>query len=367
MRDILIISNSEDGGTSGILPYLNKDRYLFLNVDHIQKYKISISNKTTYLEDQNGKYNIKDFKTVLIRRLNPSKKSSLKEIYPNFERVNNILKVDPKIEINALEIAETVFQILQNKKYQNLNTNYFLLSLLNELKPNTRIISPLDKMKKADIKPIQLKEANSSGIRTPKTIFTNSLEEILSCFKKFGSKRLVIKYHSMFANSIFFSGENNYYVNFTARSITEEEFLKEHKNNLKNTLTIPMMVQEDLNQINGIKEARITVIGDKIMGFLQEVIGEKQKNLPSIKEYNNTVYSPLPKWFLKENIDRSYLNYAKKLGLLFYTADIFIHPDKKEHYLIETNTAGQYTMLTEEIKEVYPAAKTMAEFLMKKN
>jgi len=216
------------------------------------------------------------------------------------------------------------------------------------------IVSSLDaftfdtyhKIKRADEKPLQLKVAQSLGLRIPKSLVCNSPEAVWA-FKQDCSNGIVTKMMSSFA--IYEEGVEN--VVFT-NELTEDD-LKD----MDGLQLCPMTFQEKIEKK---VELRITIVGDEIFtAAIDSQVSDKAK-----LDWRRDGHDMLEDWVpyeLPDEVGQKLLKLMDYFKLNYGAIDVIVTPEE-EYVFLEINPAGEFFWL--EIYSQLSISETIAEVLL---
>jgi len=216
------------------------------------------------------------------------------------------------------------------------------------------IISSLDafifdayyKIKMADEKPLQLKIAQSLGLRIPKSLVCNSPEAVRA-FRQECPNGIVTKMMSSFA--IYEEGVEN--VVFT-NELTEENF-----EDMDGLQLCPMTFQEKIEKK---VELRVTIVGDKIFtAAIDSQVSDKAK-----LDWRRDGHDMLEDWIpyeLPDEVGQKLLKLMDAFRLNYGAIDVIVTPEE-EYVFLEINPVGEFFWL--EIYSKLPISETIAEVLL---
>jgi glutathione synthase/RimK-type ligase-like ATP-grasp enzyme len=196
----------------------------------------------------------------------------------------------------------------------------------------------------AENKITQLKLANEIGFKIPKTVISNSPEDVIA-FMEGREGDVVIKP----VKSGFIGGDEVLFTNV----LDKEAIVNEPGRIMK----IPSIYQENIKKKYDI---RVTIFGDKIypveihsQGSSQSRIDWRRSNDLNMQQREHT----LPK-----EIEQKCLKITKRLGLQFGAIDLIMTPEN-EYFFLEINPNGQWAWL--EQRTSYKLTEALIDLLLK--
>ncbi|REC49400.1 MvdC/MvdD family ATP grasp protein [Chryseobacterium pennipullorum] len=234
------------------------------------------------------------------------------------------------------ELDEDYEKIFQNE-YGSLRYN--LLTVLE----NVPWINPYENEKKVDgNKMFQLKIAGRNNLITPKTIFSNDNEEVVTFFYQYCHGKAIAKLHGVAAKTM--SGDH-----MISTMIIEEDSL-EH---LSDIAYCPMIFQPYIDKAY---ELRIVYIdGEFFTGKINN--SENADWRVANADYFWSAYD------LPEDIRLNLTAMMKEMGLYTGAIDMIRGTDGK-YYFLEVNPQGEWGMLQKELG--FPIAERIADNLIKR-
>jgi hypothetical protein len=184
------------------------------------------------------------------------------------------------------------------------------------------------RLEMADRKQLQLKVAKEVGLNIPKTLITNSHEEV----KRFAStcpSGIIAKMQSSFA--IYEDGQEK--VVFTNAIDAYDE-------SLSDLAYCPMTFQENIQKK---LELRVVVVGNKI--FTAAVDSQKtDETKTDWRKRGNELTRNWAPYVLPKDIEEKILNFMEYFKLNYGAIDIILTPDNK-YYFLEINPGGEFYWL----------------------
>lgn len=203
------------------------------------------------------------------------------------------------------------------------------------------------KIRKSEVKQLQLKFAEQQGLKIPKTLITNNPDEVREFYKSC-KNGIISKMQSSFA--IYENDEEN--VVFT------NELKKDDLKNLDDLIYCPMQFQEKIEKK---LELRVTVIGDKVFAAsIDSQISEKSK-IDWRKQGIEMVNDWKP-YILPEEIEIKLLKMMDFYKINYGAADFIITPED-EYYFLEINPTGEFFWL-EKSSPYFPLSSSIADVLL---
>ncbi len=186
-------------------------------------------------------------------------------------------------------------------------------------------INPLRATESAELKPWQLKKAQSLGFRVPKTLMTNDPDEVLVFLEECQGKIV----YKTFSQYVHLSGNGKWQGIYTTP--VERQHLLSRLGQIR---LAPCLFQEYVPKK---VELRVAVIGQEI--FTLEVDAQKSvKGKDDWRRYESgTVYR---QGQLPEEVAERIHELMADLGLVFGSIDIIVTPDN-EYVFLEINPMGQ--------------------------
>lgn len=307
---ILIVSNNNEKSTSDVIEWLLYYRVEFERINETNQIDINYNNKDNIIIKSNSKtIKFKDIKSFWYRR---GRFHSINKIYQN---------VDKYIANHELgewnKVNELLMLFLQMK---NGIGDFFV----NEINKN-----------------YVLHIASTVGLKTPKTLITNTKKDVITFFSK---ERIINK---TIANVLSFKEDKKFYTNKTV----------EIKTKSLSAQFYPSLFQELLE-----KKYELRVFYLKGMFFSCAIFSQNdEKTMIDFRNYdyqkpNRTVPFSLPLEIKKK------LNLLmKRLNLNSGSIDIIVTP-ANEFYFLEVNPVGQFGMVSTTCN--YYLEKIIAKTLM---
>ena len=200
-------------------------------------------------------------------------------------------------------------------------------------------------IKRAQIKLPQLQVASSVGLRVPKTIITNNINDAKIFFKRHNYD-IICK--SLITTSI--PTEQG-----ALHAFTHALSKKEIEQNIESIKYAPTLLQERIMKAS---EIRVTIIGEHIFACKID-----SQSIPEAQEdwrATDPISIPHEAIDLPQNINQALITLLRKYNLQFGAIDLIKTPED-EYVFLEKNPNGQWYWI--EMLTGMPMAKTMAELL----
>ncbi len=204
------------------------------------------------------------------------------------------------------------------------------LGSIYRLLTHIKWVNPLEEFNHHRHKAFQLNQFSELGIRIPKTIVSNSLEDIQDFYHQLDGS-IIMKYPN--------GGEHT--VKLTQEDISHAGFA-EH------LTKVPLKIQECIEGM----DIRAYVIGDDV--FALEIHSDKL----DFRETPNTFRKAIE---LPEEIKKNCLMMTKTLGLVMAGIDLK-RKDDSEHVFFEANPSPVF--LYDEVATGYPISQSIANYLV---
>ncbi len=204
------------------------------------------------------------------------------------------------------------------------------LGSLYRLMTHCKWVNPLEEFNQHRHKAFQLQQFSQLGVRIPKTIVSNSVEDIQAFFHE-ENGNVILKYPHGGKHTVQLTEEDIYHAGF-AEHLTK----------------IPVKIQECINGM----DIRVYVIGEDC--FALEIHSDKL----DFRETPNTFRKAIK---LPEAIRQQCLLICKTLGLHMAGIDIK-RTETGEHVFLEANPSPVF--LYDEVASGYPISQTIANLLM---
>jgi len=344
---ILIVGDTPDVTALETQRTLGDERAIFFNLDRPELTPITLNLKESSIIWKNNRVSLKNIKTLWLRRTRPYER-------PFFDKkeTHNLISRSKKKE----ELAITFRQLSRIKHFHQRGVIQFLRSLVLSLPQTTRVVSDIFSIERSNNKWFQLLKAEEVGLKIPRTLITNNGDEIYSFFTMNGSDRIVAKDYGTFVMSL-----NDQQTLFLGTEFISGEAALCLKGQ---SLKTPRIFQE---YVSGL-DARITVIGNKVLGCFLDIKDKKLSRGPDMRRYyDSIVHKPVQRHVLKK-LRPKLLEFMKTQGLEISSMDFKFNAEKEEFIFLESNPGGQYVWPEEYIgSKFYPAKKTTIDFLLNKN
>lgn len=298
---IILLTNREDLTADYVVLELRKrkiDFFRFNTEDFPLKVKLSLDySNNNFFQTQNQTIPLSEIKSVWYRR----------PVLPNFSKIN-------------LEAGVKEFCIKES--FATLEGVWPLLNCL-------WVSDPIN-IRKAEVKPFQLKIASAIGFKIPNTLISNN-SDLIKNFYLENNKNIIIKP----VKTSVIKKRNNENIIFTS-SIANFQIEK-----IKTCIQIPSIFQEKLTKKYDI---RVTVIGENV--FPVEIHSQNYEDscIDWRKGENPNIAHMMHK--LPKDIIAQCLLLNKTLGLQFSAIDLVLTPDG-EYYFLEINPNGQWAWIEE--------------------
>ncbi|WP_224369648.1 MvdC/MvdD family ATP grasp protein [Hyalangium versicolor] len=207
-------------------------------------------------------------------------------------------------------------------------------------------LDTLERVRRAEHKPLQLELARSLGMEVPRTLMTNDPEAVRA-FAASCPEGVVAKMMSSFA---VYDEQGQEQVVFTTP--LEAKDLED----LSGLELCPMTFQERLEKR---LELRVTVVGDRVMAAAID-----SQRLPGAREdWRREGLALIGAWqpyTLPEPMEQQILGLMEALGLNYGAFDFIVTPEGR-HVFLEVNPAGEFAWLTRH--PGLPIAEALADVL----
>lgn len=225
----------------------------------------------------------------------------------------------------------------------------FYQSFWELISPNAMWINPVNKIRAANSKLLQLKIASEIGLNIPPTIISNDPERIKSFIDQ-SEKKVVCKTLS----PMHWINKNEFRLAYT-REISKEDLPS--YDILKMT---PAIFQEKIQKLY---ELRITYFGNYPVAV--KIHSQAHPKGEMDWRYMPSKTMMLEQYHLPDSVDQLCKLLMKKLGIVFGCFDFIVTPDY-EYYFLEVNESGQFLWI-EEINPEIKMLEIFTEFLINKN
>jgi hypothetical protein len=206
--------------------------------------------------------------------------------------------------------------------------------ILKENNPHALVINDFTTREKSTTKLFELKVAQSVGLNIPQSIFSNDYEEVTAFYKEHDGA-VIVKQHFPFA----WRDENGKLL------ITGTQKLDPLAMNEGSISACPMIYQHELDMSY---EIRLIVFGHTFFAMSQHKI-KKDEN-PFFKDIR-FVPCEFEAFDVPDSLKELCLKYMRKMGINYSAFDIAV--DKNgDFYFIESNEAGQFLFLEENLPEL---------------
>jgi glutathione synthase/RimK-type ligase-like ATP-grasp enzyme len=203
------------------------------------------------------------------------------------------------------------------------------------------------KIRKSEVKQLQLKLAEQYGLKTPKTLITNNPDEVRKFYNNC-KNGIISKMQASFA--IYENDEEN--VVFT------NELKESDLKNLEDLIYCPMQFQEKIDKKI---ELRATIIGNQVFtASINSQANEESKidwRKQGIEMVNDWKKHDLPK-----EIEKKLLKMMDFYKINYGAADFIVTP-QNEYYFLEINPAGEFFWL-EKSNPHFPLSSAIADVLL---
>jgi glutathione synthase/RimK-type ligase-like ATP-grasp enzyme len=193
---------------------------------------------------------------------------------------------------------------------------------------DSRIMSDPAAAWRAEHKPFQLRAAQNSGFRIPRTLISNDPDQIRATYREFGGQMIVKPVRTGYVDL----GEEQ-------RAIYTSRVLKEHLEHLDEARFSPSIYQPLIAKRC---DVRVTYVGGRL--FIAEI--DSQTDPAAHIDWRRTSNPQLPhhRAVLPEPIERSVLRLMEDLQLQFGAIDLIRTPGG-EYIFLEVNPSGQWLWL----------------------
>lgn len=212
------------------------------------------------------------------------------------------------------------------------------------------VLDPVWLIRHTENKQVQLKAAVEAGLSIPKTLFSNSPDEVRNFYKACNGQ-MIAKMQSSFA----INRDGKEHVVFT-NVITDEDM-----QDIDALTSCPMIFQENIAKK---LELRCTVVGSQV--FSSAV--DSQASGKSDEDWRKDGEALASKWTpyqLPAALEQKLLAMMDALGLNYGAADFILTPDE-EFVFLEVNPAGEYFWLDKAMlgQNGHPIAEALADVLL---
>jgi len=299
--ETLFITNLEDVSVEFLISKLRikSSNYLRINSEQLDKVHFEITPNEKYLAhiDGDSTYELDTVRTVLFKRT-PSK----------FRDDRN----DP------------------NTPYLNNERKHFLEGLYLSLGESAKWINPMFSTHIAERKLFQLKIAKKIGLKTPKSIITNSPETATEFL--LGNEESIIK---PISNGLQVLGDVTYSI-YT--SVINKDYFKEFER--RTLFQTPVFLQEKIPNKHDI---RVTIVGNKVfaVSISKTDSAEVDWRKPDIVKHYTKVDLPV-------ELVNQLLNVNRTFNLVYSAIDLIQTPNN-EYVFLEVNPVGEWVWLENEL------------------
>ena len=293
---ILFITNKDDFAVDYLIYKVKSNNidYFRINSEDIIELYFSYNVDEIVLYSNNFRVEMDNVKSIYFRRC--------PNIFPNVTDVENSSYVNRERK----EFFEGIYLSLNDRKW----------------------INPIYSTLKAERKLYQLKIAQKIGFLIPDTLVSNSPKEINDFYYKH-NKDCIVKpiSHGLQVTP------NGYYSIYTSK--LESEFKKQNE-----IFECPLYIQEN---IDNFRDIRCTVIGNNI--FCVEI---EKTNSNDVDWRNPNIKKQYKVHTLPKEIESKILKLHKELNLIYSAIDFILTSDGI-YYFLETNPAGEWVWLDNEL------------------
>lgn len=209
-------------------------------------------------------------------------------------------------------------------------------------------LDPVQNVRRADYKELQLKKALEFGLDCPRTLFSNDPDEVLKFILKAGGSVITKMQHAF---AIYREGVEN--VVFT------NEVGPGDLDDLDGLRYSPMTFQEKVEKE---LELRATVVGRRV--FTASIDSQSQAHTEiDWRRDGIGLIGEWKKYQLPPEVEKGLLDLAAEFGLNYAAADFILTPDGR-HVFLEMNAAGEWYWLHH--APGLPIAENLAAVLLNK-
>lgn len=190
-------------------------------------------------------------------------------------------------------------------------------------------LDPYWAIRRGELKECQIKLALEFGLKTPRTLFTNSADEVRRFAKEVGP--IVAKAQT---KTIIYRNQED-----QAAFTTPVEDL----DNIQGLEYSPAIFQE---QIEKKLELRATVVGNQV--FCAAIDSTRSEVGATDYRLDNDLSFGWKEWTLPHDVETSLIRVVQAFGLNYSAADIILTPDD-EYIFLEINSAGEWVWLARDL------------------
>ncbi|MBV8325733.1 MvdC/MvdD family ATP grasp protein [Chryseobacterium sp.] len=240
-------------------------------------------------------------------------------------------------KIGIPEELDEDYEKIYLQEYASIRYN--LITILE----NIPWINPYEKEKKTDgNKMYQLKMAQKNNLITPKTLFSNDEETIISFFHQYCNGKAIAKLHNVVAKTM--SGENQ-----VSTMVIEKDTLEY----ISDIAYCPMIFQPYIDKEY---ELRIVYVDGEF--FTGKINNSEHVDWRVVHhDYFWSAYE------LPEDVKVNLTSMMKEMGLYVGAIDVIKGRDGR-YYFLEVNPQGEWGMLQKELG--FPIAQRIADNLIKR-
>lgn len=220
------------------------------------------------------------------------------------------------------------------KEYVYNETRESLHGIYNHLQ-HAFWMSPLQNIKFASNKPLQLSIAHSLGLKIPKTIITNNVDEAWD-FYIYCKNNVIYK---TLSTGVLTTRQGPWAQPKVHGEIYSTLLSGLQRSDFKKVETCPCLFQEYINKKF---ELRIILVKERV--FAAEIHSQENDETKHDWRKNQSVDIPYKIHKLPQSIEKKCIELTKKLGLNYGAIDMIVSPEN-EYVFLEINPNGQFAWL----------------------
>ena len=205
-------------------------------------------------------------------------------------------------------------------------------------------VDPVSVIRRAEVKPLQLKVARAVGLEIPRTVTTNDPATVRA-FAKTCANGMITKMLASFAIYDDAGKENVVFTNPVSEADLDD---------LDGLALCPMTFQEKVDKR---VELRVTVVGERV--FAAQIDSQRVARAQNDwRREGNAMLDAWEPYDLPAPITAALVRYMDHFGLTYGAADLIVTPDGR-HVFLECNPAGEWFWLAPKL----PIAEALADVL----
>jgi hypothetical protein len=219
------------------------------------------------------------------------------------------------------------------KEYADEECYRLVQDTTNALEEVPWLPGPIDAIRRADNKQLQLQLATQLGLEIPPTLITNEPDEFLEFYRQHDGQ-LIDKFPSVAMPASQRTGREliRYTQPVTTRDVGYARRLRHS----------PMLFQA---RVPKKFELRITVVGEAVLAA--EIHSQSTKRTQLDWRHYDLGHTPHREHHLPDSVRRACLELVARLGLCFGAIDIIVTPDDR-YVFLEINPNGQWLWIEEQ-------------------